>query len=92
MHHTLTHPCPIIECPGIVAEVCASDNTTYINNCFLQKEACKLPKLPITVKAIGHCKHQFDRVPFAGPVNDVKGDDNDDDKKDNREGLQGNGS
>ena len=43
------------ECPGVVAEVCGTDNITYVNNCFLVQEACKFPEKNIQAKSIGKC-------------------------------------
>ena len=65
----LTRPCPKGECPGVVAEVCGSDGSTYLNLCFLRKEACKFPDHHIKVKSIGHCGHTD---VFDGIVDETK--------------------
>ncbi len=34
-------PCPAIACPEIYSPVCASDGTTYANDCFFDDAQCR---------------------------------------------------
>jgi hypothetical protein len=47
--------CPVDYCSGVVAEVCGSDHVTYINNCYLEMEACRNPEKKLRAKEIGKC-------------------------------------
>ncbi len=38
-----------------MAEVCGTDSTTYMNNCYLRQESCKFPEKKIRAKSIGKC-------------------------------------
>ncbi len=74
--------CPVDYCSGVVAEVCGSDHVTYINNCYLEMEACRNPEKKLRAKEIGKCPEVDPREKMSIEGVDGEGDCDKEDPED----------